>query len=69
MRYNEIAWRSGEVIYWTFTAIAGVIVLSVAANFVFDADRGEPVFRLIPLVLAGAVWLVGWVCRHVFVKR
>ena len=49
MRYNEIAWRSGEVIYWTFTAIAGVIVLSVAANFVFDADRGEPVFRLHPV--------------------
>jgi hypothetical protein len=54
MRYDEMAWRSGEVLYWTFTVIAGLIVLLVVANYMFDTGRGESVIRTIPLLLAGA---------------
>jgi hypothetical protein len=69
MRYDEMAWRSGEVLYLTFTLIAGLIVLLVVANYMFDTSRGESAIRTIPLLLAGAIWLVGWVCRHVFAGR
>jgi hypothetical protein len=69
MRSDEMAWRSGEVLYWTFTVIAGLIVPLVVANYMFDTGRGESVIRTIPLLLAGAIWLVGWVCRHVFAGR
>lgn len=69
MRNHDIAWSSGDVLYWTFTAIAGVIVLLVIANYVSNTDMGEPIIGIIPLLLAGAVWLVGWVCRYVFVRR
>jgi hypothetical protein len=69
MRYDEIAWRSGEVLYWMFTVIAGLIVLLVAANYMFDTGSGESAIRTITLLLAGAIWLVGWVCRRVFPGR
>ena len=69
MRYDEMAWRSGEVLYWTSTVIAGLIVLLVGANYIYDIGRGEPGIRSLPLLLAGAIWLVGWVCRRVFVGR
>jgi hypothetical protein len=34
MRYDEMAWCSGEVLYWTFTVIANLIVLLVVANYI-----------------------------------
>jgi hypothetical protein len=69
MRYDEIAWRPGEVLYWTSTIIAGLIVLLVAANYMSDTGMGEPIIRSTPLLLAGAIWLVGWACRRVFAGR
>ncbi len=70
MRYDaEMAWRPGEVLYWTSTVIAGLIVLLVVANYMSNTGMGEPIIRIIPLLLAAAIWLVGWVGRRVFAGR
>ena len=58
--------RPGEVLYWISTIIAGVITLWAVANLVFNSDRGEPVIQVVPLVIAGIIWLVGWACRDLF---
>jgi hypothetical protein len=55
--------RLGESFYWIATFIAGVIALWVVANLVFNADRGEPVVQVVPLVVAGIIWLLGRACR------
>jgi hypothetical protein len=34
-----------------------------------DMERGEPIVRIVPLLLAGVIWLAGWVCRKVFAER
>jgi hypothetical protein len=69
MRYDEMAWRPGEVLYWTSTVVAGLIVLLVVANYMSSTGVGEPIIGIIPLLLAGVIWLVGWVCRHMFAGR
>ncbi len=61
--------RWGEIFYWTGTIIAGLLVLWVLWSYEFDADRGEPIVRIAPLVLAGVIWLAGWGCRHVLAGR
>ncbi len=61
--------RWGEIFYWAGTIIAGLLMLWVLWGYVFSADRGEPIIRLVPLVLAGAIWLAGWVCRHILAER
>ena len=52
--------RWGESFYSAGTIIAGLLVLWVLWSYVFDADRGEPIIRIAPLVLAGVIWLAGW---------
>ena len=69
MRYNEIAWRPGDILYWASAIIAGLIVLLVVANYIYDFDRGEPSIRSLPLLLAGAIWLAGWAGRHMLAGR
>ena len=49
----------GEVLYWTSTVIAGLIVLLVVANYMSNTGMGEPIIGIIPLLLAGAIWLAG----------
>jgi type VI protein secretion system component VasK len=57
--------RSGEVIYWTATLIAALIVVVVVVGYVSNAGEGNFVIPIVPLLLAGAIWLVGWACRNV----
>jgi protein-S-isoprenylcysteine O-methyltransferase Ste14 len=64
-----MVWRLGEFLYWTATIVAGLIVLLVVANYAYNADKGESIIRTIPLLLAGAIWLVVWACRRVFAGR
>jgi hypothetical protein len=59
----------GQRFYWAAAIIAGLLVLWVLWSYVFDADRGEPIIRIAPLVLAGVIWLAGWACRHVLADR
>jgi hypothetical protein len=58
-----IAWW-GETLYWAATIIAGLIVAWVVWGYVYNMSRGEPIIPIIALLLAGAIWLVGWACRY-----
>jgi uncharacterized membrane protein YjgN (DUF898 family) len=56
--------RWGEYLYRGATILAGLIALLVMANYFYDSSRGEPSLRIVPLLLAGAIWLIGRSCRH-----
>jgi hypothetical protein len=53
-----------ELIYWMATVIAGLIVAAVIVGYVSNAAAGEPFIPIVALLVAGAIWLVGWVCRN-----
>jgi hypothetical protein len=59
----------GRFIYWLATMIAGVLVVWVVWGYVYTSNRGEPLILIVPLLLAGAIWLAGWVCRKVLAAR
>ena len=61
--------RLGKNLYWAATIIAGLIVVAVVTGYVSNAGEGEHFIPIVPLVLAGAIWLVGWACRYVFAGR
>jgi len=60
-----MAERWGELIFWTATIVTGLIAVLVVVGYVSNAGEGEPIIPIVPLMLAGAIFLVGWVCRHV----
>ena len=51
--------------YWTATTVAGLIVALVIADYVFNANRGEPIIEVVPLLLAGVIWFIGTFCHHI----
>ncbi len=51
----------GTTVYWTATTIATLIATLAILN---EASEREPVIPLAALLLAGAIWLIGWVCRQ-----
>jgi hypothetical protein len=61
--------RWGRALYWTATAIAGLIAVWIVWGYVYNIDRGEPIVRLAPLLLAGLIWLAGWACRYALARR
>jgi hypothetical protein len=64
-----MAARLGQFLYWLATIIAGVLVAWVVWGYISDMERGEPIIRIFPLLLAGVIWLAGWVCRKVFAEH
>lgn len=61
--------RWAKVVYWVATIVAGLIVVVVLVGYFSNAAAGEPVIPIAALLLAGAIWLIGWVCRHVIAGR
>ena len=59
----------GKFIYWAATLIAVLIVVAVVMSYASNASEGDPVIPITPLLLAGVIWLVGWVCRNVLARR
>jgi len=59
----------GQAVYWTATIIAVLIMLVAVAGYVSNAGKGLPVISIAALLLAGAIWLVGWACRNVLASR
>jgi hypothetical protein len=55
--------RLGNVVYWTASSVALLVVLF--AMFIFV--RGEVVSSVELLVVAGLIWLAGKVARYVLV--
>jgi uncharacterized membrane protein len=58
-----------EFLYRGTTAFALIIVLFAFVNFAYQTGQGEPMIPVAALFAAGAVWLLGWFCRHVSAER
>ena len=52
----------GEVLYWAATLVAGLIAAAVVVGYISDLSEGAPFFSVAALTVAGAIWLVGWIC-------
>jgi hypothetical protein len=55
----------GEISYWLATIVAGLILVLAAANTLYTASISDPIVPIAALLLAGAIWVIGWFCRHV----
>lgn len=55
--------RAGSTIFWLATAFAAALTLWVAYDFLYGLGVNFPVLNLPGLILAAAVWTVGWLCR------
>jgi hypothetical protein len=53
----------------TASIIAGLIVAVVVIGYVSDSIKDWPVIPIVPLIIAGAILLVGWTCRVVSAER
>jgi hypothetical protein len=54
---------ASSVFYWLTTAVAGLIVIFVAGDFFISWAQGYPVLRVIALIAAVVIWLIGRTCR------
>jgi hypothetical protein len=54
----------GKALYWSATVIAGLIAAAVVADYMSNAGEGVPFISVTALTVAGAIWLVGWICRN-----
>lgn len=59
----------GTLLYWMTTILAGVITAMAAVNFYFNASEGEPRVPIVALLVAGMIWLIGWICRNVLAEH
>jgi hypothetical protein len=50
-------------IFWMTSAVAALLTVWVAWDFLIGYGQRFPVINIPGLVLAAAVWLVGWICR------
>ena len=57
-RETEMSW--GNALYVVTTALAGLIVLLVAANYIYNIGENRPLIPFVPLLIAGVVWLIGF---------
>ena len=55
--------RVEGTIFWAATIIASLIVVAVVISYVINSAEGVPVAPIIPLLIAGVIWLVGWTFR------
>jgi hypothetical protein len=61
--------RPGQFFYHTASVIAGLIALWVVWGYIYDAEKGEPIVQVVPLLLAGAIWLLAWLGRDFLAER
>jgi hypothetical protein len=66
---NWDAVQFGKISYWAGSIIAGLLVAAVVVSYILNADRGVPILRVAPLVLAGVIWLAGWACCYLLTER
>jgi formate/nitrite transporter FocA (FNT family) len=66
---NEMAASLGEILYWTASVIAGLIVAAVVIGYVSNTGEGLPIIPIIALLVAGVIWLVGGACRRMLARR
>jgi uncharacterized membrane protein YvlD (DUF360 family) len=55
--------RVRHVIFWLTSAIAAALTLWVVSDFLFGVETRFPVINFVGLLLAAAIWGVGWIFR------
>jgi hypothetical protein len=53
----------GKYFYGTAAIVAGLIVAMVVVGYASDSAKDWPVVPVVPLIIAGAILLVGWAYR------
>ena len=61
--------RPGQFLYQTASVVAGLITLWVVWGYIYDAEKGEPILQVVPLLLAGTIWLLAWLGRDFITGR
>jgi hypothetical protein len=67
---DEFRWEPGETslsvgrtLYWLATIIAAIMVIFAVADLFIGWAQGAPIVRIVALVAAAIVWLIGRFCR------
>jgi hypothetical protein len=63
----DMSW--GNVLYRGAVALAVLIVVLAAGNYLYNLSQNRPLIPLIPLVFAGIVWLIGYGLRYLLNDR
>lgn len=59
----------GNVLYLTASIVAGLIAIWVAWGCLDGAEKGDPVIQVVPLLIAGAIWLLAKLGRDFLAER
>jgi hypothetical protein len=67
---DEFRWEPGETsvsfgrtLYWLATIIAALMAVFAVADFFIGWAQGAPIVRIVALIAAAIVWLIGRFCR------
>ena len=52
-----------DLFYWMASLLLGLVVLWVIWSSAFEAENGEPIIQVIPLLFAGSIWLLARLFR------
>ena len=53
----------GRIFFWLATIITALIVIFAIGDLFTAWGQGHPIIRVVALIAAGGVWLIGWICR------
>jgi hypothetical protein len=53
----------GNILYWIATTVAILMVMLVLADFMVGLAQGYPIVRIVALIAAIGIWLLGCACR------
>ena len=59
----------GNFFFKASSIVAGLIVAVVVVGYASDSVKDWPVIPVVPLIIAGAILLVGWTFRHMSAER
>jgi hypothetical protein len=53
----------GKLVYRASVMMAGLIIAMATINYLYKESLAQPMIPVVPLLLAGAIWLIGIFCR------
>lgn len=59
----------GNVFYRAATILAALIALLAAGNYFYNIGQNRPLLPVVPLLVAGMIWLVGYSLRYLLTNR
>jgi hypothetical protein len=56
--------RLGAILFSIASIVAALIVAWVVWGYISGLRNGEPIIQIVPLLFAGAIFLLGLACRY-----